>query len=127
MARLQIHALGDIAPSIPLKVKQFRANVIKLTCEIMTLATLIFMVVTGFFSLVEDGQNNDESHDGAREMQRYAYVCIVFTGLAIFHVILMMLVPDSKWAQLQLRVQETVGKNVARLSHSSRLAAVAPA
>lgn len=113
---MQVHALGAVAPHLPLAVKQFRANIIKMTCELSTAAAILFFVFSGMdeYSLIEaTGVTPTFSQ---AEMRRYAYMCIGTTVLAISHVLFMMLVPESAWARVQLRAQDAVRSATRRLS-----------
>ena len=113
---MQVHALAAIAPRLPLAVKQFRANVIKMTCEVTTAAAIIAFVLSGMDEYGGIAAAGEEPRFRQAEMRRYAYMCISTTTLAIAHVLFMMLVPDSTWARVQLRAQEAVRSAAQRIS-----------
>ena len=113
---MQGHALSEIAPHLPLAVKQFRANIIKMTCEVMTAAAIVTFVLSGMDEYGVIAAAGEEPRFRQAEMRRYAYMCIGTTTLAIAHVLFMMLAPESPWARVHLRAQEAVRSAAQRLS-----------
>lgn len=102
-AALQMHALAAIAPHVPLAVKQVRANIVKVLCELTTLIAILFFVFQGMADYGALGAHEQRRPtEQEAETLRYAYVCSVSTALAIGHVLLMLLMPESVLARVQL-------------------------
>eukprot|EP00892_Ulva_mutabilis_P001827 jgi/Ulvmu1/11645/UM008_0049.1 len=113
---VEVHALASIAPHLPLALKQFRANIIKMTCEVSTAAAILFFIFSGmdeYEMLLAVGETPTFRQ---AEMRRYAWMCIGTTVLAIIHVLFMLLVPESAWARVQLQAQAAARAVAQRMS-----------
>eukprot|EP00892_Ulva_mutabilis_P001841 jgi/Ulvmu1/11658/UM008_0063.1 len=109
---VEMHALAFIAPHIPLAVKNFRADVVKMACELVTLAAILVFLFNDMGATQADADTALQQ----AETQRYAYVCVATTLLAIAHVLFMLLVSDASWARAQVRVRVALETFMQRLS-----------
>lgn len=111
-----MHALRDIAPHVPLRVKLFRTSVVKMACEGATSTALLFILASGMADYTSASAAGDPPASRAAEMRRFAYFCLCATTLAIGHVLFLLLMPDATWGRVQLLARKAVKSAAWRLS-----------